>query len=317
MLTTRLTEKFGLRYPIVSAPMAGHSGGRLAAAVSEAGGLGLFGATRMSPERLRSELDIAARGTTRPYGVGFITMALSGEEAQFQVALESGVRAMAFSFGEPAAWVTRAKDAGIAVLCQVQSLEGAREAVDTGADVIAVQGREAGGHAGPPSLLPLLEEVLDAFPDQTVIAAGGIASGRTLAAVLAAGADGAWVGTRLLATPEAEIPDEHKQLIVEKRAEDTVFTPVYDILAGGRWPRDVEARLLRNKFAEQWIGRERELEDRLPEVLAANARAAETEPLEYRAVYMGTGVNAIHSIEPAADVIRTLCEEAEARLSHR
>src|SRR5690606_4105053 len=135
---------------------------------------------------------------------------------------------------EPAAWIARAKDAGIAVLCQVQSLEGAREAVDAGTDVIAVQDREAGGHAGPPSLLPLLEEVLDAFPDQAVIAAGGIASGRTLAAVLAAGADGAWVGTRLLATPEAEIQDEHKQLIVEKRAEDTVFTPVYDILAGGQ-----------------------------------------------------------------------------------
>ncbi len=314
MLSTRLTEMFALQYPIVSAPMAGHSGGRLAAAVSEAGGLGLFGASLMSPERLQSEIEIARATTQRPFGVGFIAQFLPNEEAQFQAALEADLGAIAFSFEDPTPWVARAREAGIATICQVQSLAGAREAVDAGADVLVAQGREAGGHTGGASMLPLLEEILDAYPDHIVLAAGGIASGRALAAVLAAGADGAWIGTRLLATPEAEIPDEHKQLIVEKQTDDTVFTAVYDILGPGRWPRDMEARVLRNRFVAQWAGRERELEDRLAEVRASNAEALQTDPWENRAVYMGTGVSAIHSIEPVADVIRSICDDAEQRL---
>jgi nitronate monooxygenase len=315
MLTTRLTQKFGLQYPIMSSPMAGHSNGSFAAAVSNAGGMGLFGATLLSPERMQQELEVARSQTEKPFGVGFITMSLPNDEAQFRIALETQPAAIAFSFDDPAPWAARTRDAGITVICQVQSLQSAREAVAAGAEVLVAQGREAGGHTGSPSLIALLGEVLDAFPDHIVLAAGGIAGGRALAAVLAAGADGAWMGTRLLATPEAIVPDEHKRLIVESRAEDTVFTPVYDIVAGGRWPRNVEARLLRNRFAAEWTGRERELEDRLADVQASNAAARAIDPWQNQAVYMGTGVSAIHSIEPLADVIRSICEDAERRLT--
>ena len=315
MLKTRLTERFGLQYPIMSSPMAGHSSGAFAAAVSNAGGFGLFGAAGMTPEHLQSEIEAAQSQTQQPFGIGFITMFLDAEQALFEIALRAKAAAIALSFEDPARWIERAHEAGIPVICQVQSLDTAREAVEAGADVIVAQGREAGGHTGAPGLLPLLEEVLDTFPEQIVLAAGGIASGRSLAAVLAAGADGVWMGTRLLATREAIVPDEHKRLIVESRAEDTVFTPVYDIVAGGRWPRDIEARLLRNRFAAEWEGRERELEDRIAEVRPRVLEARAGDPWQNQAVYMGTGVNAIHSIEPVADVMRSICEDAERRLS--
>lgn len=315
MLTTLLTQKYGLRYPVISAPMAGHSDGRWAAAVSNAGGFGLFGAATFTPERLQQEIESARSLTQRPFGVGLITSFLPDQQDLLDIAVAAKVDAIALSFEDPGPWAQRIRDAGISLICQVQSMESARQALDAGAEVLAVQGREAGGHTGTPSLLPLLEEVLDAFPDQIVVAAGGIASGRTLAAVMAAGAHGAWIGTRLLATPESSIPEEHKQFIVQSNTADTVFTPVYDIVAGGRWPHGVEARLMRNRFAEEWTGRERELEDRLPEVLATLSAARQTDPWQHLPVYMGTGVSAIRAIEPVADVIASICDEAERRLT--
>ena len=315
MLSTRLTEKYGLQYPVLSAPMAGHSGGRFAAAVSNAGALGTFGAATFTPERLKQEVEIARANTEKPFGVGLITFRLPDQEDLLNTAIEARVPVIALSFDDPRPWAPRIHDAGISLICQVQSMESASEAVEAGADVIAVQGREAGGHTGSPSLLPLLEQVLDAYPEHVVVAAGGISSGRTLAAVLAAGADGAWIGTRLLATPEAEIAEEHKQMIVQSSAGDTVFTPVYDIVAGGRWPRDIEARLLRNRFAAEWTGRERELEDRLPEVMTRIAAAKNADPWQYQAVYMGAGVGAIQSVQPVGEVLESICREAETRLS--
>ena len=139
----------------------------------------------------------------------------------------------------------------------------AREAVTAGADVLVAQGNEAGGHTGTMNLLPFLVSVLDAFPTTPALASGGIASGRSLAAVLAAGADGAWAGTAFLATPECvEIPEEHKQTIVQSDGEDTIFTRAYDVLFGMPWPEVIGERLQRNKFTDEWHGREKEIAER-------------------------------------------------------
>ena len=214
MITTRVTQMFALDYPLMSAPMAMHSGGRLAAAVSKAGALGSFGGIHRSgdPGWVRGEVERIRSETDRPFGVGFITSFIPMLTPLFDAAIEAKPNVITFSFGSPGPYAEKAKAAGAKVMCQVQSMTHAREAVAAGADILVAQGNEAGGHTGTMNLLPLLVSVLDAFPDIPVLASGGIASGRALAAVLAAGADGAWAGTAFLATPECvEIPEAHKQ----------------------------------------------------------------------------------------------------------
>src|SRR5687768_15144554 len=160
-MRSSLLQRFGLTYPVLSAPMANHSGGGLAGAVSEAGGLGLFGTAGATPDWLQDQIALARSKTSKPFGVGFLTQRLQQDQALFEIALEARVPAVAFSFADPAPWVGRAHDAGIATICQVQDIEGARAAARAGADVIVAQGIEAGGHTGRSTLLPLLEAVLD------------------------------------------------------------------------------------------------------------------------------------------------------------
>ena len=201
---------FGLDDPIMSAPMVGHSGGRLAGAVSAAGALGSFGGMhpRHEPVWVREQIALVREITDRPFAVGFITPFLEIAEPFLMAALDEQPPAVCFSFGDPAPWADRARAAGAKVICQVQDHETAAMAIDAGADILVAQGTEAGGHTGGMSLLPFLASVVERYPDVPVLAAGGIADGRTLAAALVAGADGAMLGTAFLATPEAvEIDD--------------------------------------------------------------------------------------------------------------
>ncbi|MGH9036386.1 MAG: nitronate monooxygenase, partial [Acidimicrobiia bacterium] len=239
MLRTRFTEMFGLPHPVMSAPMALHSGGTLAAAVSAAGGLGSFGGVHPAkgPEWIQAEIAAIRAATDRPFAVGFITAFLPLASQLFEAAMAERPPAVALSFGDPKPWLDQARAAGARVMCQVQNYEDAALAMDAGADVLVAQGTEAGGHTGTMSLLPFLAGVVARYPDVPVLAAGGIADGRTLAAALTAGADGAWLGTAFLATPEAvEVHDVHKQLIVESPGTDTVFTRAFDIVSGLPWP---------------------------------------------------------------------------------
>jgi len=320
MLHTRITDMFGIEYPIMSAPMAMHSGGKLAAAVSLAGGLGSFGGVHRTkgPDWLREEIAHIRSQTDRPFGVGFITSFLPMFEQHFQAVLDERVPVVALSFGGPQPWLDRAKAGGARVICQVQSLDHAREAVDAGADILVAQGNEAGGHTGTMNLLPLLVSVIDSFPDVPVMASGAISSGRALAAVLAAGADGAWAGTAFLATPECtEIPDEHKRLIVESDGEDTVYTRVYDILGGAPWPEGIAERVRRNAFTSEWDGRDAEVTRRREE-LVPRVQAAETKfDAADRAVLYGQSAGAVPAIRPAAEVLREMCEDAERILRER
>jgi len=212
----------------------------------------------------------------------------------------------------------QAKTAGARVMCQVQSMEHAQQAVDGGADVLVPQGNEAGGHTGTMNLLPLLVQIIDAFPNVPVMAAGGIASGRALAAVLAAGAEGAWSGTAFLATPECvEIPEEHKRLIVKSDGQDTIYTRVYDVLSGAPWPAGIAERVRRNRFTDEWDGREDEIAAQR-DALQPRVQAAEANfDADDRAVLYGQSAAAVRAVRPAADVLRSICEDAERILRER
>ena len=232
MLRTRFTDQLGLDYPVMNAPMSNHSGGQLAAAVSEAGSLGTFGGTNdFGPEWLREQIAHVRSATDRPFGVGFITQLIEYNTVNIEIALEERVPVFIFSFADPDPWVGRAKDTGAVTICQVQSLDLVRQAVDDGADILMAQGNEAGGHTGETNLLPLLVGLVERYPDIPVLAAGGITSGRALAGAIAAGAEGASLGTAFLATPEAvEVPDTFKEQVVQSDGQDTVFTRLYDLL---------------------------------------------------------------------------------------
>jgi nitronate monooxygenase len=324
MLRTRITEMFGLKYPIMSAPMALHSGGMLAAAVSKAGALGGFGGLHPAKgtDWLQNEIAHIRTVTDRPFAVGFISDFIPVFPKLFDATLEAKPPIIALSFGIPEPWLSRAKAAGAAVMCQVQTMKHAQEAIAAGADILVAQGNEAGGHTGTMNLLPFLSRVVETFPQVPVLAAGGIASGRTLAAALVAGAEGAWVGTAFLATPEAvEVSNEHKQRIVNSDGEDTVYTEVFDIVEqkvfGIQWPEGIAARAYRNQFVERWHHREDDLRNQLDEVAASYAQALRQRDPEATAVLMGQSAAFVHSIRPAADVVSSICEEAERLLRER
>jgi len=320
MLHTRITDLFGIEHPVMSAPMAMHSGGKLAAAVSKAGGLGSFGGIHQTqgPDWLRKEIAYIRSETDRPFAVGFITAFLPMFQEHFETVLEERVPIVALSFGSPRESIERAKAAGAKVMCQVQSMEHGRDAVDAGADILVAQGNEAGGHTGSMNLLPLLVQTIDAFPNIPVMASGGIASGRALAAVLAAGAEGAWAGTAFLATPECvEIPEGHKQAIVDSDGEDTIYTRTYDVLWDAPWPQGIAERVQRNKFTDEWNGRDEEIVKRRQE-LQARVQAGEADfDSGVRAILYGQSAGAVNAVRPAAEVLREICEDAERILHER
>ncbi len=318
MLRTRFTDLLGLSLPVMNAPMSNHSGGRLAAAVSEAGGLGTFGASNgLGADWLREQIAYVRGVTDRPFGVGFITQLIEPDPENFEIVLDNGVSVVIFSFTDPQPWLGRARDAGAITVCQVQSLELAQMAADGGADVLMVQGNEAGGHTGGMNLLPLLVAVVEKYPQLPVLAAGGITTGRALAAVLAAGADGASLGTALLATPEAvEVPDAFKERVVLSDGQDTAFTRLYDLLGDTPWPNGIAGRVYRNRLVREWDGRDDAIAERREELASDVAAARARHDPEVASVYMGQGAGAVNAIRPAAEVIDGICCEAENLLSN-
>lgn len=245
-LQTALTELFALRHPIALAPMGGVAGGELAAAVSNAGGLGLIGAGGGDREWLAPQLSIVAEQARAPWGVGFLSWAVEPDTVRW-VLDEYRPRAVVLSFGDPSPFVAAVRDAGAKVLVQVTDLDEARRARDVGADVIIAQGGEAGGHGGGRSTLTIVPAVVDLVHPTPVLAAGGIADGRGLAAALTLGAAGALIGTRFEATHEALLAPEEAKAIVAARGDDTSRNRVYDIARRSPWPARYTARMLRTR----------------------------------------------------------------------
>ena len=319
MMRTRFTELLGLDYPVMSAPMSNHSGGRLGAAVSVAGGLGTFGGSNgFGPDWFREQIAFIRAQTERPFGVGFITQLIEGDPENFEIALAERVPVVIFSFADPRPWIGRARDAGAVVICQVQTPEAAQVAMDAGVDVLLAQGNEAGGHTGEMNLLPFLVELVERHPDTLVLAAGGITSGRALAGVLAAGAEGASLGTALLATPEAvEVPDAFKEQILRSGGQDTAYTRLYDLLGDDPWPEGIAGRVYRNLLVRQWHGRDDEVLAQREELASDAAAARARGDPELASVYMGQGVGQVKAIRPAGEVVREICTAAEQVLSSR
>jgi nitronate monooxygenase len=315
-ITTRLTKRFGIKHPIVLAPMTPASGGALASAVAAAGGLGLLGGGYVDRVWFEAE---SAKVTRPDVGAGFIAWTIPENPSLLDFAIERHPRAMMLSYSDPAPYAKRIKKAGVPMICQVNTLEHAFHAVDVGADVVVAQGTEAGGHGlGGRSTMPLVPAIVDALaaraPDVLVLAAGGIADGRGLAASLMLGADGVLMGTRFWATQEALIPDAAKAKVVAATGDETIRTSVYDIVRGRIWPPGYTGRLMRNDFIEKWQGREKELAHVHEEELRKVEEAQKSDDFETANVTVGETIGLVHDIPKAGDLINRIVAEASDRL---
>jgi nitronate monooxygenase len=316
--STRLTERLGIAHPILLAPMGSASGGALAKAVTEAGGLGLIGLGYGNSEWLHREFRAASNARV---GSGFITWSLAREPHLLAEALDHRPAAIMLSFGDPAPFAPAIKQAGALLICQVQTLRQSIEAVEIGADVIVAQGTEAGGHGAARSTLALVPAVVDAVRsrnhDIPVVAAGGIADGRGLAAALMLGADGVLMGTRFYASEESLAAHEAKMRVVAAQGDRTLRTQVFDIVRRLDWPAPYTGRALANRFSEQWHGHEESLGRSLNDEAERYARAADAKEFDTAVVFAGEAVDLIHEVKPAADIVRAVIEEAETALARK
>ncbi|MFE6808428.1 NAD(P)H-dependent flavin oxidoreductase [Streptomyces sp. NPDC057681] len=312
-LSTTFTEMFGVRYPIALAPMGGSAGGALAAAVARGGGFGFLGGAFGDPEWLAREVPIVA-GTGSPWGIGFLTWAI--DVAVVERALQYGPRAVMLSFGDPSPYAERVRRAGALLILQVTDLEEAEQAVDLGADVIVAQGTESGGHGARHgrSTLPFVPAVVDLVDPVPVLAAGGIADGRGVAAALVLGAAGALIGTRFQATTEALVDPSITKAILEGRGRDTERSTVLDIARGSRWPAKYPARTLGHPYLDHWRGREAELaaDPQARQNYQADVARGAVPPLP---VWAGEAVDLITDLPSAADLVPTLAAQAEEALT--
>jgi nitronate monooxygenase len=286
--------------------------GRLAAAVSRAGGFGIIGGGYGDEAWLMRELDAAAN--TR-IGVGFITWSLAKRPRLLEIALARRPAAIMLSFGEVAPYVDTIKRAGALLICQVQTLEQARSAVACGADVLVAQGAEAGGHGVSRGTFPLVPAVVDIAREIPVAAAGGIADGRGLAASLMLGADGVLMGTRFYATRESAGSMKAKDRIVNASGDQTLRSIIFDIARRNVWPAPYSGRVLRNKFSERWRGREAELLQHQDDEGSRYAQARAAEDFDIAAVIAGEVVDLITDIPQAADVIQNVITQATQLLA--
>lgn len=312
MLHTTLTTSWHLRYPIIGAPMFGAAGGRLVHAVSQAGGLGVLGVGSQTPVEFVTREAAIARGEhenqTR-FGIGLMAWALELRPELLDAAIQAQPFLISVSFGSPAPLVERIHQHGIVVATQVHSRAEAVTAAEAGVDLLVVQGTEAGGHTGHVSTLPLLQIVLEAVATP-VVAAGGIASPRGVAAALAAGAQGVWVGTCLLTALESDTSRQARDRIISAQETETTLTRVFDLAQGLAWPEEFPGRALRNRFTQAWDSRPHEVST------AAHARQDLVEAIQRREydiafIYAGQAIGLVAQEEPAGDIIRRLGDGAE------
>jgi nitronate monooxygenase len=311
VLSTRLTDALGIRNPIISAPMAFAAGGALAAAVSRAGGLGLIGGGYGDGAWIDEQFEAAAGERV---GIGFITWSAAQKPSVVADALRRRPAAVMLSFGDPTIFAADVHAAGAILICQCQNLDHVRAALDAGADVVVAQGSEAGGHGADRGTFTLVPEVADMLathsPDTLLVAAGGVADGRGLAAALALGADGVLVGTRLCASQESLVKPRHKQAIVRSDGDATLRTHLPDIVRELPWPREFTARIQRNAFVNRWQGKEAELAQRVPVEGPRYLQAFADGDPDNTAVWFGEAAGMIDGIEPAAAIIDRMVAEA-------
>lgn len=311
-IATPFTRLFGIRHPILLAPMAWISGGALAAAVTRAGGLGLLGGGYGDRPWLERELALAGDAGV---GTGFISWSLPRHPGLLEMVLERSPRAVMLSFGELRPFAGRIKASATKLICQVQTVAAARDAVAAGADVVVAQGTEAGGHGGLRATLPLVPAVVDAVAPVPVLAAGGIADGRGLAAALMLGAAGVLMGTAFYASEEALVHPAAKARLVEASGDATTKGAVFDMLRGIEWPAPYALRTLENAFSRRWSGDLEGLRASLDEQRRVFEAAREAGDFDTAGVFAGEAADLVRRVEPAAAIVERVVAEAELRLA--
>lgn len=318
-MQTRLTALLGIEHPVMLAGMGGVSYATLVAAVSEAGGFGTLGASTMGPARMVAEMKEVRRLTDKGFGVDLLTAMPGDLEAQVASLIEGGASVFVAALGVPTAVIDMCHDAGVRVVNMCGKVEHARRALDAGCDIVVAQGTEAGGHTGAVATMPLVPQVVDAVGEHIpVVAAGGIFDGRGLAAALALGADGVWVGTRFIATPEARAVSGYKEALVASREDGTVVSRAYS----GK-----TMRVLRNEYTRFFEEHPEELAP-FPAQLGRSSRDGafhlggtagdpewDTVDPNLECYPAGQGTGAIEGLVPATDLVRNFVAEAEAALS--
>ena len=315
-IATSLTKLLEISHPILLAPMDIIAGSRLVTAVSRAGGFGILGGGYGEKAWLEQETAKLA-SLSAPFGIGFITWSLAKRPELLDIALAAKPSAIMLSFGDPAPFAAKIKSAGARLICQVQDEAMARQALDAGADILIAQGTEAGGHGASRTTVDLVPAIVDLAAGVPVVAAGGIADGRGLAAMMMLGASGVLLGTRFYASQEADGAEEAKRRICAASSGSTVRGIIFDLSRNNVWPAPFTGRCLVNDHARRWIGREVELMQNVATVAADYAAAKETGNFDIAAVIAGEAVGLIHDIPPAAEIVERIAIEAEQLLDGR
>ena len=313
MIRTPLTRWFDLSTPIIGAPMAGVSGGELARAVSQGGGLGMIGISGAHSADFVAEQCAVPAADQLPFGIGLMIWVLETRPDLLEATIAAAPSLVSVSFGDPAPYVGPLHDAGIAVCAQVNTTADVRRALDAGIDIVVAQGTEAGGHTGRRATLPLLQEVLT-LTDRPVVAAGGIATGRGMAAALVAGAAGVWIGTPLLSCTEGLNAPSLRERVRAASGDETVLTRAFDVAEGADWPERWPGRALVNDFSREWHGREDELRE-TPDARRLVVEGRRTGDPAHAPIYAGESVGLVTSERSATDVVRGLDADAEKALA--
>ncbi|HTU39151.1 MAG TPA: nitronate monooxygenase [Acidimicrobiales bacterium] len=314
-MRTRLTELLGIEHPVMLAGMGGVSYAALASAVSGAGGFGCLGASTMSNETMVEEMAAVRAATDKPFGVDLLTAMPGGMTEQVTMIIEAGARAFVAGLGVPTEVIELCHRHGVVVVSMCGKVEHARRAVEAGCDLVVAQGTEAGGHTGQVAALPLVPQVVDAVGDRVpVVAAGGIFDGRGLAAALSLGADGIWVGTRFIATPEARSVLGYKDTLLAAHEDQTTVSRAYS----GK-----TMRVVRNDYTDYYDTHPQELK-KFPEQLAVaygngamhlgGDSFSEGVDVDKECYPSGQGVGGITELVPAAELVARFVAEAEVAL---
>lgn len=318
MITTRATTALGITQPVALGGMSsGFTDARLVAAVSEAGGLGILGVSRLEPDEITAAAAEIRTRTHRPFGLNLLLFE-SAESVDAVLATQPAVFSTAWPSPEQdlREIFDRAHEAGAVVVHMVPTLADAVSAAEAGADVIVAQGTEGGGHVGLMASIVIVPLVARAVAPVPVLAAGGFADGAGLAAALALGAEGVLLGTRFLATEEAPVSDAYKSALVASDGHETLLSEVPDLLAGLIWP-GAHGRVLRNRLIERWTAREGQLRARREELLAQALRARAQGDTEEAVVWSGQSAALVDRVEPAGVVVERIVREAEEILRDR
>jgi nitronate monooxygenase len=320
VLQTPLCSLLNIELPIIQAPIGSASCPALVAAVANAGGLGMLSVTWRDPASIRQMIREIRQRTDRPFGVNLILQWPPDEK--LYACLEEGVPVVSFFWGDPTPYIPAVHAAGALVMHTVGSAAEARRVRDAGVDVLVAQGLEAGGHLwGQVATMPLVPRVVDAVAPVPVVAAGGIGDGRGLAAALALGAAGVWLGTRFLASEEAEAHDVYKEMVLRAEENETVYSSVFD----RGWPH-APHRTLRNSTVRLWEAGGSPLSGERPHEGEVIAAAPDGSPLrrygvsmpsqgmtgevEALALYAGQSVGLVSHLQSAGDIVRRVAEEA-------